>query len=169
MRNPPSSSRAEPWYAHRWPWLLVAGPLVVVIASLATAWIAVRTDDGVIAGDYYKQGLLVNRRLPGVAQPTPHFAATIVLDGARLAVRPEAGDVRGDTLVVSLLHAASGTREVVALERNDAGDFVGQLRSDRQGRWIVTFDSRDWPLPTTLVDRGAAATSVRVATSGSIR
>jgi hypothetical protein len=140
-----------------------------VVASLATAWIAVRTDDGVVAGDYYKQGLLVNRRLPGVAQPTPHFAATIVLDGANLAVRPEAGDVRGDTLVVSLLHAASGTREVVALERSDAGDFVGQIRSDRQGRWIVTFNSREWPLPTTLVDRGAAAASVRVATSGSIR
>ena len=35
MKNPPSSSRAEPWFAHRWPWFLFGGPLVVVIASLA--------------------------------------------------------------------------------------------------------------------------------------
>jgi hypothetical protein len=169
MKNPPSSSRAEPWFAHRWPWLLFAGPLVVVVASLATAWLAVRSDDGVVASDYYKQGLLVNRRLPSVAAPTPHFAATIVLDGRRVSVRPELGDVRGDALVVALLHPASGTREAIALARDDAGAFVGELRNDLPGRWIVTFDSRDWPLPTTIVDRGSGAASVRVATSDATR
>jgi len=140
-----------------------------VVASLATAWIAVRTDDGVVAGDYYKQGLLVNRRLPSAGSPTPHFAATIVLDGRGMTVRPDVGDVRGDALVVALMHPASGTREVVALARNDAGELAGELHSDLPGRWIVTFDSRDWPLPTTIVDRGPGATSVRVATSGAIR
>ena len=169
MRNPPSSSRAEPWFRHRWPWLLFAGPFLVVIASLATAWIAVRTDDGVVAGDYYKQGLLVNRRLPSAGAPTQRYAATVVLDGRRLTVRPDEGDVRGGALVVALQHAASGTREVVALARDDAGAFAGEIGSDRQGRWIVTFDSREWPLPTTIVERGPGSTSVRVATSGAIR
>jgi hypothetical protein len=169
MKNPRSSTRAEPWFAHRWPWFIIAGPLVVVIASLATTVIAVRTDDGVVAGDYYKQGLLVNRRLPSTAAPAPHYAATLVLDGRRLAVRPDLGDVRGDALVVTLSHPASGARETLALHRDADGDFVGEIASGATGRWIVAFDARDWPLPTTVVERGAAPTSVRVATSSAIR
>ncbi len=169
MKNPRSSSRADAWFAHRWPWLLIAGPLVVVLASLATAWIAVRSDDGVVASDYYKQGLLVNRRLSGIAVPTPHVAATLALDGRRVTVRPDRGDVRGDALVVAFHHPSSGTRETIALARDAGGAFAGELRNDLAGRWIVTVDSRDWPLPTTIVERGPGPTSVRVATSDAIR
>ena len=68
MKSPASSFRAERavarWYREPWPWLLMAGPLVVVAASLASAWIAVKSDDGVVADDYYKQGLAINRKLP---------------------------------------------------------------------------------------------------------
>ena len=52
-----------PWYRQRWPWLLIAGPAIVVVASLVTAWLAASTDDGVIADDYYKRGLLINQEL----------------------------------------------------------------------------------------------------------
>src|SRR2546429_2682579 len=62
MRNRASSfpvdAVAPPWYRQRWPWLLVAGPSLVVVASLASAWIAVKSDDGVVAEDYYRQGPL---------------------------------------------------------------------------------------------------------------
>src|SRR5438309_2026759 len=65
MKNQLSSFPADalPWYRERWPWLLFSGPFVVVIASLASAWLAVRSDDGVVARDYYKRGLLINRTL----------------------------------------------------------------------------------------------------------
>ncbi|MCC7269385.1 MAG: FixH family protein, partial [Rhodocyclaceae bacterium] len=53
----------RPWYAHRWPWLLMAGPAVVVVAGIVTAWIAATTSDGLVADDYYKQGLAINQRL----------------------------------------------------------------------------------------------------------
>ena len=39
----------EPWWRHRMMWLVVGGPLVVVVASLATAVIAVHGADTVIA------------------------------------------------------------------------------------------------------------------------
>jgi hypothetical protein len=62
-----SSSRAEranrAWYREPWPWLLAAGPAVVVVASLVSAWIAIRSDDGLVAEDYYKRGLLINKKL----------------------------------------------------------------------------------------------------------
>ena len=48
------------WYRERWPWLLIAGPAIVVLASFTTLWLAAASDDGVIADDYYKRGLLIN-------------------------------------------------------------------------------------------------------------
>src|SRR5437879_5080551 len=65
IRNPVDHSK--PWYRQRWPWLLMAGPAIVVVAGLVTAYIAWATDDGVIADDYYKQGLLINRQLGRIA------------------------------------------------------------------------------------------------------
>ena len=55
--------RAKPWYRELWPWLLMAGPAIVVVAALATAYLAVSSDDGVVADDYYKRGLVINRVL----------------------------------------------------------------------------------------------------------
>ena len=61
--NPALSETSEPWYRHRWPWLLMSGPAIVVVAGFYTAYLAVRTDDGVVADDYYKRGLEVNQEL----------------------------------------------------------------------------------------------------------
>ncbi len=52
-----------PWYRQRWPWLLMAGPAAVLVAGAVTTWIAFSTSDGLVAQDYYKQGLAVNRVL----------------------------------------------------------------------------------------------------------
>jgi hypothetical protein len=37
---------STPWYRHRWPWLLMLGPAIVVIAGVATLALAIVTDDG---------------------------------------------------------------------------------------------------------------------------
>ena len=52
-----------PWYRNPWPWLLMAGPAAVLVAGAATTWIAFASADGLVAEDYYKQGLGINRRL----------------------------------------------------------------------------------------------------------
>lgn len=56
------SAKAAPWYREPWPWLLMLGPLIVIIAGVITAYLAVVTSDGLVEDDYYKQGLTVNRR-----------------------------------------------------------------------------------------------------------
>jgi len=58
-----SHLRLSPWYREPWPWLLMAGPAVVVVAGLFTAWLAVVHEDGLVADDYYKQGLGINKVL----------------------------------------------------------------------------------------------------------
>ena len=41
----------KPWYREPWPWILMAGPAIVVVAGIATAVIAIRTSDPLVA-DY---------------------------------------------------------------------------------------------------------------------
>ena len=45
-----------PWYQHRWPWLLMAGPFIVIIAGFITMWISFSGADALVVDDYYKQG-----------------------------------------------------------------------------------------------------------------
>lgn len=45
-------SERTPWYRHRWPWLLMAGPGTVLVAGAITTWIAFASADGLVADDY---------------------------------------------------------------------------------------------------------------------
>ncbi|HSQ09734.1 MAG TPA: FixH family protein [Burkholderiaceae bacterium] len=55
-----NTQAVTPWYRQPWPWFLIALPATAVIASIATAIIAARGFDGLVAADYYKQGLAIN-------------------------------------------------------------------------------------------------------------
>jgi uncharacterized protein len=58
-----ASTPAMPWYRYGHVWLVIAGPAVVVVAALATAWIAVRSPDPVLEEDYYRRGIEINKQL----------------------------------------------------------------------------------------------------------
>jgi hypothetical protein len=62
MSNPRMNSSAPAWYREPWPWLLMLGPALVIIAGVVTAYLAVVSNDGLVEDDYYKQGLTVNQR-----------------------------------------------------------------------------------------------------------
>ncbi len=58
---PPAAQR--PWYLEPWPWLLMLGPVIVMIAGFHTAWIAFSQQDALVVDVYYKQGKAINRDL----------------------------------------------------------------------------------------------------------
>ena len=51
------------WWRFGHVWLLIAGPALVVVAGLVTAWIAVAHPDPVLSEDYDRQGLEINKTL----------------------------------------------------------------------------------------------------------
>ena len=61
--TPPSPVPAAPWWKFGHVWLLIAGPVTVVIAGFVTGWIAVHGQDPVIDSNYYQNGLRVNQEL----------------------------------------------------------------------------------------------------------
>jgi hypothetical protein len=52
----------QPWWKYGYVWLIVGGPLVVVIASFVTLYLALKWPDPVI-DDYYRKGMEINKTL----------------------------------------------------------------------------------------------------------
>lgn len=76
---------SRPWWRYGHVWLVVAGPVAVVVAGLVTTWIAVRHPDPVlpvapVASPLVNQGALDKAQLP--AMQGRNHAATPV-DGRR--------------------------------------------------------------------------------------
>ena len=58
-----SDQTSGPWWAYSLVWMVIAGPAVVVVASFITLWLAIRTPDPVVAEDYYRRGIEINKTL----------------------------------------------------------------------------------------------------------
>jgi uncharacterized protein len=54
---------SQSWWKYGHLWLVISGPLIVVVAACVTGWIAMRGQDPVLSEDYYKQGIEINRTL----------------------------------------------------------------------------------------------------------
>jgi len=81
MHAPTTTS--APWWKHGHVWLLIAGPATVVVAGFATLWIAMAAPDPVVAPDYYRRGIEINKTLR--AQDKAQLPA---LQGRNHAVTP---------------------------------------------------------------------------------
>ncbi len=53
---PSTSQPTQPWYRYGMVWLLLAGPVIVILAGVATAYIAMSAPDPVLANDAYEFG-----------------------------------------------------------------------------------------------------------------
>lgn len=52
-----------PWWHYGHMWIVVGGPLVVVIASFITLYFAIKVPDPVVDTDYYRKGIEINKTL----------------------------------------------------------------------------------------------------------
>ena len=127
-----------PWYRQRWPWLIMAGPLAVLVAGAVTTWSAFASADGLVAEDYYKQGRGINRRLAreeaaraqGIsAQVELSSSIVVTLQGAA----PEA-------LFVHLAHATRAGHDVRLRLVPSGGKYVAELPPLPPGRWHIAIE-----------------------------
>jgi len=63
MLNALNGKQSKPWYREPWPWFLMSLPATAVIAGSITLWLAIRSTDGLVVSDYYKEGLAINQTL----------------------------------------------------------------------------------------------------------
>lgn len=50
----------QPWYKEPWPWILMSGPAIVVVAAFVTLYIAIKSNSDLVTDDYYKDGKHIN-------------------------------------------------------------------------------------------------------------
>jgi hypothetical protein len=130
----------KPWYRERWPWLLMAGPAAVLVAGAVTTWLAFASADGLVAEDYYKQGLTINRLLAREEEARRlGISGEIRLDGGTLSVvlrgaKPEA-------LFVHLAHSTRAGYDVrLRLVPVQGGGYAAALPPMPPGRWRVVIE-----------------------------
>ena len=137
----------RPWYTEPWPWLLMAGPLAVIIAGGVTLWLAIRSDDGLVADDYYKQGLAINKTFQqDQLAATHHYRAeaTITAEGNRIQLWLSGDGALPKRLRLRFLHPTmAGRDQVLALYAVDSGRYEGGMKPLPPGRWNVTLEDTD--------------------------
>jgi hypothetical protein len=149
----------RPWYRHRWPWLLMLGPAIVVMAGVVTTYLAVVSDDGLVADDYYKRGLAINRTLEREQRAQALGLVAIVdidADGrARVALSSSVRELAAAPAALRLVLAhptRGGLDRQADLLRGADGTYGGRVDRIPAGRWRVSVEAADWRLPAADVD-----------------
>lgn len=143
----------QPWYKHRWPWLLMLGPAIVVVAGVYTTYLAFSQPDALVVDDYYKQGKAINHDL------RRDRAATAMELEAMLRYDPAGGKLVGSIashkqpfsgkLHVTLVHSTQPSKDLKLLVQADQqGRFSISLPMLDIARWRVQIEGeqRDWRL-----------------------
>ncbi len=137
---------APPWYRQAWPWLLMAGPAIVVVAGIVTTVIAFTGADGVVADDYYKQGMAINRTLAREAKAEAiGLAVEVKLEGGRVLAVISAREKLPDRIKLTLAHPTrAGEDRVVYLARVGGDHYEAPLAKAAAGRWRLILETPEW-------------------------
>ena len=148
--SPPA---AAPWFRHRWPWFLMLGPFLVIVAGSYTSYLAVTRQDALVVGDYYKQGKAINQDLRrdraaarmGMSASVRYDAANARLEGRVMSM----GEPHTGSLILHLAHATIPEKDIrLPLQTGADGRFSIALPLLERSRWQVLIEdaSRSWKL-----------------------
>lgn len=143
-----------PWYRQFWPWFIIALPLTAVIAGIATWIIAAHDPDGLVADDYYKQGLAINQTLD-----REHRAQALGLSGLaridsaaqRIVLTLEGQiDARArDDLILRMIHPTRPNLDRTLTLKAEVGKrWSAPLQHTAPGRWHLQLEpaTGEWRL-----------------------
>lgn len=142
-----------PWYRQRWPWFLMLGPAIVVIAGCITIWIAYTRQDAMVVDDYYKQGKAINQDLRRDRMASAmHLSFDARYDAAAGVLAGRLQGLAGPVTTPYRILLAHSTQPEKDLQLEVAPDGQGRfsvaLPMLEQARWQVVVEGaqRDWRL-----------------------
>ena len=140
------SSLPKPWYRNRWPWLLMAGPAAVIVAGVATSVVAFTGADRIVADDYYKPGLAINRTLARESRAAQlAIGADIRLGSGKVVARIASREALPERIQLTLAHPTrSGEDRVVFLALAPDGGYEAPLANLAPGRWRAILETPQW-------------------------
>lgn len=144
MQNTTGAKR--PWYKDRWPWLLMAGPALAVIAGVITFRIAVVTADDMVTDDYYKRGKDINLELTrDKTAVSMGISAQAMFSDDRQSVRiltTSTTPLQGD-LVLTLLHPTRQQDDQrLPLQRQGNNLYQANIKAGNAKHWYLRLEDK---------------------------
>jgi hypothetical protein len=139
---------SKPWYREPWPWFLMSGPFLVIIAAFVTAWIAIRSSDGLVTEDYYKEGMAAGETLARSkhAEELGISAGLRLIDDQVLIRLASRQSVKPAALNVTLSHPTRAGIDQKSVLKLHGDVYAGKLNLPASGRWLVLVEdeARTW-------------------------
>jgi hypothetical protein len=137
----------------------MAGPGVVVVAAVITAVIAFRGADGLVADDYYKQGLGINRQIArDQAARDLAIAGELRVQPGAVRVQLRASRALPDRLTIRFAHPSRASEDrVLHPARTADGLWEAPLADLPAGRWRAIVETPDWRVSAQIDTRTAQA------------
>lgn len=153
-----NNTTAKPWYKEPWPWFLMSGPFIVVLAGFVTFYLAIQSDDGLVTDDYYKEGLAINQSLArdDTARNMQLSANVMTKENQLRVIFAPSANLPQEVLLKIVHPTQAGFDLDVPLNMEAPGIFNATLPKALKGRWhLILEDSQqtwrlqgDW-LPST--------------------
>lgn len=151
----PAGVDARPWYRQLWPWLLLSVPAASIILGIVMLALALRTDDGLVVDDYYKQGLGINEVLDKKAHAAAlGLRAQLTFSDDRRGVRVllHGGSTQQAPLLLRFVHPTrAGEDQNLTLHPLGGTMYEGTVAALSAGRWHIVLEDQDatWRLSGT--------------------
>ena len=150
----------DPWYRHRWPWLLALAPAAALLSGAFTFWLAATTTDSMVVDDYYREGRAINQQLARDRQASALGLQARLSSPDRATIALAITAARHTDwpaqLTLRLIHATRAELDVAYPLRHVGG---GSYHCDgvlpAGGHWLVQLEdpARRWRLVEPAVTR----------------
>lgn len=137
----------------------MSGPAIVVVAGVATAVIAFRGADGLVADDYYKQGLGINRQIArDRAAEDLGIAGEVRMLPDRVRISLRATAALPDRLTLRLAHHSRASEDrILHPSRTAEGHWEAPVTGLPAGRWRAIVETAQWRVAGQIDTRAADA------------
>lgn len=145
----------KPWFRQPWPWVLIALPGSVVVAGIVTMVLAFQGADGLVADDYYKRGMGINRTLARETRAT-ELGITGEVRFTESGVQASLGPapVLPPSIRLTLAHPTRASSDrVVHLARTAGGEYAVAAGDLPKGRWNAVLETAEWRLAAVVDTR----------------
>lgn len=143
----------KPWHKHPLVWMMLSIPFSAVIMGVVMIWLAIDTDDGLVADDYYKQGLAINSVIARDEKAAElGLNAIIEFDNnakvINLSFDKGLLESYPQILELNLQHATRANSDIlVSLNHGIGNRYIGNLKqSISEGVWYFEIADKEWKL-----------------------
>jgi hypothetical protein len=149
----------------------MSGPLAVVVASLVSAWVAIKSSDGLVSEDYYKQGQEVVETLDRSKQAEVlglKAGIRLTEDKVRVHLTGRQADMpMPSALYMQLSHPTRAGLDQRAKLSPDGQVYAGEIRLPASGHWLVLIEdeAKTWRMMASVMLPAASEVVIGEVTS----